>query len=88
MTTHEPLSKPFRYAKPFVYARCTCGWETQGCLKRDEAEKKLLRHVERANQREAELAAHIKKVVDAAPPLSDEQRATLAVLLRPSDYYR
>ena len=32
----------------------------------------------------ARLAEHITRVVDAAPPLTDEQRDRLAVLLRPS----
>jgi hypothetical protein len=27
--------------------------------------------------------AHVQRLVDAAPPLSEEQRARLAVLLRP-----
>lgn len=31
----------------------------------------------------ARLADHIKRTVDAAPPLTDEQRARLAHLLRP-----
>jgi hypothetical protein len=30
------------------------------------------------------LEEHIKNLVDAAPPLTDEQRARLAALLRPS----
>ena len=32
----------------------------------------------------ARLAAHIAKIVDAAPPLTAEQRDRLATLLRPS----
>lgn len=32
----------------------------------------------------AKLADYIKHVVDAAPPLTDEQRERLALLLRPS----
>lgn len=32
---------------------------------------------------EEKLAAHIREVVDAAPPLTHEQRDTLAALLRP-----
>jgi hypothetical protein len=31
----------------------------------------------------AKLAEHIKKIIDQAPPLTDEQRARLAALLRP-----
>lgn len=31
---------------------------------------------------QAELAEHIKKVADAAPPLTQEQRARLAALLQ------
>lgn len=32
---------------------------------------------------EAKIADHIRRVVDAAPPLTDEQRTRLAELLRP-----
>ena len=35
-------------------------------------------------ERERELLEHIKREVDKAPPLTDEQRARLAALLRPS----
>ncbi|TGA89424.1 hypothetical protein [Streptomyces sp. MZ04] len=38
---------------------------------------------ERRELKAALLEAHIKKVVDSLPPLSDEQRAKLALLLRP-----
>ena len=31
----------------------------------------------------ATLAAHIVRIVDAAPPLTDKQRETLAALLHP-----
>lgn len=31
------------------------------------------------------LADHIRKTVDALPPLTDDQRARLAALLRPSE---
>ncbi|TNH24068.1 hypothetical protein FHG89_25675 [Micromonospora orduensis] len=34
--------------------------------------------------REAALARHISRLVDAAPPLTEEQRARLAGLLRPA----
>lgn len=34
--------------------------------------------------REAGLEQHIRKVVDAAPPLTDEQLGRLAAILRPS----
>ncbi|MGR6317841.1 hypothetical protein Q2K19_03665 [Micromonospora soli] len=34
--------------------------------------------------REATLARHITRLVDQAPPLTDEQRARLAGLLRPA----
>lgn len=37
----------------------------------------------RRDLKAARLAAYIKKVVDDAPPLTDEQRDRLAVLLRP-----
>lgn len=33
----------------------------------------------------AQLADHIARVVDAAPPLTDEQRDRLALLLRPTE---
>lgn len=36
----------------------------------------------------AALAAHITKLVDAAPPLTAEQRDRLALLLRPSTEQR
>jgi hypothetical protein len=39
----------------------------------------------RRNLDTANLAAHIKRVVDAAPPLTDEQRERLALLLHPGD---
>ena len=35
----------------------------------------------RRDMRAAKLAEHIRRVVDAAPPLTDDQRARLAVLL-------
>jgi hypothetical protein len=35
-----------------------------------------------ADDRESGLDAYIKELVDAAPPLTDEQRDTLALLLR------
>lgn len=35
--------------------------------------------------RAACLAAHIREVVDSAPPLTDEQRTRLALLLNPSN---
>jgi hypothetical protein len=35
--------------------------------------------------RELVLEQHIRKAVDAAPPLTDQQKARLAALLRPSD---
>jgi hypothetical protein len=35
----------------------------------------------RRELRAAQLAEHIRRVVDAAPPLSDDQRARLAALL-------
>jgi hypothetical protein len=38
----------------------------------------------RREMRAAQLAEHIRAVVDVAPPLSDQQKARLAVLLRPS----
>lgn len=38
----------------------------------------------RREYREAMLAEHIRKTVDAAPPLTSEQRDRLAVLLRTS----
>jgi hypothetical protein len=38
----------------------------------------------RAELRTAAAEVYITKVVDAAPPLSDEQRARLAALLRPT----
>jgi hypothetical protein len=38
----------------------------------------------RRDLRAASLAEHIRKVVDSAPPLSDQQRARLAALLHPS----
>lgn len=34
---------------------------------------------------EANLAKYIKRVVEKAPPLTDEQYARLALLLRPAD---
>jgi len=37
----------------------------------------------RRNLAEANLAAHIRKVVDGAPPLTPAQRARLALLLHP-----
>lgn len=37
----------------------------------------------RRDLRAAELAEHIARLVDAAPPLTAEQRAKLALLLRP-----
>jgi hypothetical protein len=37
----------------------------------------------RRDLRAAELAEHIQKVVDAAPPLTAEQRSRLAALLQP-----
>jgi hypothetical protein len=39
----------------------------------------------RRNLRAERLAMHIKQVVDAAPPLTSEQRERLALLLRPAD---
>lgn len=36
----------------------------------------------RRNMRAAKLADHIRRVVDEAPPLTDDQRADLAALLR------
>ncbi|GAB47198.1 phiRv1 phage protein [Mobilicoccus pelagius] len=38
----------------------------------------------RRRHKESALADHIKAVVDTAPPLTDEQRERLVVLLRPS----
>jgi hypothetical protein len=38
----------------------------------------------RRDLRALSLEEHIQKVVDLAPPLTDDQRARLAVLLRPS----
>ncbi|GMA40197.1 hypothetical protein [Mobilicoccus caccae] len=38
----------------------------------------------RRRHKESALADHIRAVVDAAPPLTDEQRERLVVLLRPS----
>jgi hypothetical protein len=38
----------------------------------------------RRDLRAEKLADHIRQVVDAAPPLSDEQRDRLAALLRPT----
>ena len=40
------------------------------------------RHDRNAEDRESGLDAYIKELVDAAPPLTDEQRDTLALLLR------
>jgi hypothetical protein len=37
----------------------------------------------RLNLRYEMLAAHVKRAVDAAPPLSVEQRSRIAALLRP-----
>lgn len=37
----------------------------------------------RRDLRAANLADHIRRVVNEAPPLTDEQRARLAALLRP-----
>lgn len=39
----------------------------------------------RRNLRAARLEDYIRKVVDAAPPLTAEQRSRLAVLLQPRD---
>jgi hypothetical protein len=36
----------------------------------------------RRDMRAAKLADHIRRVVDAAPPLTDDQRARIAALLR------
>ena len=44
--------------------------------------RELQRRSAKARSVEA-LERHIRRVVDAAPPLTDEQRARLAVLLRP-----
>lgn len=38
----------------------------------------------RRNLRAAQLEEHIRRVVDAAPPLTDEQRERIAALLRPA----
>jgi len=38
----------------------------------------------RRDMRAAKLAEHIRRVVDVAPPLTDDQRARLTALLRPS----
>jgi hypothetical protein len=38
----------------------------------------------RRDLRAAQLAEHIRKVVDAAPPLTQDQRVRLTALLRPS----
>ena len=38
----------------------------------------------RRELRALSLEEHIRKVVDSAPPLSDQQKAKLAALLRPS----
>lgn len=38
----------------------------------------------RRDLRAARLEEHIRKLVDEAPPLSDEQRSRLAALLRPA----
>ena len=55
---------------------------------------KAAAHTRHGNQAEADaarraldlhqLAAHIKRVVDAAPPLTDAQLGRLSVLLRPA----
>ena len=39
----------------------------------------------RRDLNEANLAAHIRRIVDGAPPLTDEQRERLALLLHPGD---
>jgi hypothetical protein len=39
----------------------------------------------RRELRAAQLAEHIRRVVDAAPPLTDDQRTRLAALLRRGD---
>jgi hypothetical protein len=49
----------------------------------EQRAKTALRRAEREAQRKAELLEAIEREVAKAPPLSPEQRARLAVLLRP-----
>lgn len=74
----------FEHGKPSVRAVCTCDFTTSSSKDRAAAMTKLKRHIEQAANRQAELDAWVQKQVDKAPPLSDDQRAGLAVLLRVS----
>lgn len=80
-STEHKFSR-YEFGKPSVRAVCTCGVMTTRSPNRTEARKKLRRHIDKAAEYEAKMAEHIKKLVDKAPPLSDDQRARLAVLLR------
>ena len=44
---------------------------------------RLMRKAIKRQEEEAKIAEYIQKIVDAAPPLTPEQRDRLALLLRP-----
>jgi hypothetical protein len=49
----------------------------------EQRAKAAIRRAEREAQRKAETLEYIEREVAKAPPLSPEQRARLAILLRP-----